>query len=137
LISKSRKNDGRPDERQQLNERQLTCLRIIDEIDRQNEKQMTQEWNEAEQGQLPPESMWRWIQYDPSHTNSDPELKWRLRLVGIGGGGIKATMKALWMRAHLVDARLDPHPQRAAWPLPGAVGAVDGRGSEAGAAARQ
>jgi hypothetical protein len=98
LISKSSKNDGRPDERQQLNERQLTCLRIIDEIDRQNEKQMTQEWNEAEQGQLPPETMWRWIQYDPSHTNSDPELKRRLRQAGIGGGGIKATMKALWMR---------------------------------------
>jgi hypothetical protein len=81
-----------------LNKRQRLCLRIIGEIDRENERYFTEEWNRAEQGEPPPPEAWRWIQYDPSHTDSDPELKRRLRQAGIGGGGIKATMKALWLR---------------------------------------
>jgi hypothetical protein len=61
LISSSNNNDGRPDERQQLNERRFG-----------------QEWNRAEQGEPPPPTAWRWIQYDPSQTVSEPELKRRL-----------------------------------------------------------
>jgi hypothetical protein len=98
LISKSGNNDGQPDERQQLNERQRICLQVVAEIDRKNERRFGQEWNRAEQGEPPPPAAWRWIQYDPSHTVTEPELKRRLRQVGIGGGGIKTTMKALWIR---------------------------------------
>jgi hypothetical protein len=55
-----------------------------------------EQWDRGKQGEPPPPEAWRWLQYDPSHTVSEPELKRRLRQVGIGGGGIKATMKALW-----------------------------------------
>jgi hypothetical protein len=81
-----------------LNERQRICLQIIAEMDRENERRFGQDWNRAEKGEPPPPEAWRWLQYDPSHTVSEPELKRRLRRAGIGGGGIKATMKALWMR---------------------------------------
>jgi hypothetical protein len=81
-----------------LNERQRICLQIIAEMDRENERRFGQDWNRAEKGEPPPLEAWRWLQYDPSHTVSEPELKRRLRQAGIGGGGIKATMKALWMR---------------------------------------
>jgi hypothetical protein len=100
-----------------LSERQRICLQIIAEMDRENERHFGQDWNRAEKGEPPPPEAWRWLQYDPSHTVSEPKLKRRLRQAGIGGGGIKATMKALWMRAHPVDARLYSHPERAAQPL--------------------
>jgi hypothetical protein len=95
-----------------LNERQRLCLRIIGEIDRENERYFTEEWNSAEQGEPPPPEAWRWIQYDPSHTDSEPELKRRLRQAGIGGGGIKATMKALWLRdcIHIRNEQLGRYP---------------------------
>jgi hypothetical protein len=100
-----------------LNVRQRVCLQVIAELDRENERRFGQKRNRAEKGEPPPPEAWRWLQHDPPHTVSEPELKRRLRQVGIGGGGIKATMKALWMRAHPVDERLYSHPQRAARPL--------------------
>jgi hypothetical protein len=81
-----------------LNERQRICLQVIAELDRENERRYGRDWNHAEKGEPPPPEAWRWLQYDPSHMVSEPELKRRLRQAGIGGGGIKATMKALWMR---------------------------------------
>jgi hypothetical protein len=81
-----------------LNERQRICLQIIAEMDRENERRFGQDWNRDEKGEPPPPEAWRWLQYDPSHTVNEPELKRRLRQAGIGGGGIKATMKALWLR---------------------------------------
>jgi hypothetical protein len=87
-----------PAESNPLNERQRICLQVIAEMDRENERRYGKEWNHAEKGEPPPPEAWRWLQYDPSHMVSEPELKRRLREVGIGGGGIKATMKALWAR---------------------------------------
>jgi hypothetical protein len=73
-------------------------LQISAEMDRENERRFGRDWNRAEKGESPPLEAWRWLQYGPSHTASGPELKRRLRQAGIGGGSIKATMKALWLR---------------------------------------
>jgi hypothetical protein len=94
----AQRSTPQPPEPHLLNERQRICLQIIAEMDRENERRFGQDWNRAEKGEPPPPEAWRWLQYDPSHTVSEPELKRRLRQAGIGGGGIKATMKALWLR---------------------------------------
>jgi hypothetical protein len=60
-----------------LNERQRVCLQIIAEIDSENERRFGREWNHAEKSEPPPPEAWRWLQYDPSHTVSEPELKRR------------------------------------------------------------
>lgn len=87
-----------------LNERQRRCLQIILALDQERERYYTRDWpNDANQVASdvpppPPASAWRWLQYDPSHNRSDPTLRQRLRLAGIGGRGIKATFNALWAR---------------------------------------
>jgi hypothetical protein len=144
----AQRSTTQPSEPHPLNERQRICLQIIAEMDRENERRFGQEWDRAENGEPPPPEAWRWLQYDPSHTVSEPELKRRLRQAGIGGGGIKATMKALWMRAHPVDAGAScgcatvftsgtsssATSLRSVQALPGLVGAVDRDRAQVGAA---
>jgi hypothetical protein len=96
-----------------LNEQQRICLQVIAEMDRENERRFGQKRNRAEKGEPPPPEAWRWLQYDPLHKVSEPELERRLQEVGIGGGGIKATMKALLMKRacqDMADAGLDRQP---------------------------
>jgi hypothetical protein len=87
-------------EKSDLNERQRLCLQIITELDAENERYQREEWaKQAPPGaKPPPESAWRWIQYDPSHSHLDPPLRQRLREAGMDGRGIKTTFKALWSR---------------------------------------
>jgi hypothetical protein len=91
---------------QELNARQRACLKVIAEIDRQNEQQFMQKWHTTEPERRPLAESWRWLyfDYDPISGSTETKLKEQLRQVGISGSGAKATMKALWLRG-VIDIR--------------------------------
>ena len=94
-------------EETELNGRQRLCLQIAAALDRENERYYREEWHlQAPPGVKPPpesapEGGWRWLQYDPAHTQPDPPLRRRLREAGLDGRGIKRTFDALHTRGFI------------------------------------
>jgi hypothetical protein len=101
----------------ELNDRQRLCLQIAAALDAENERYYRKEWRlQAPPGvKPPPKNGWRWLQYDPSHSQLDPPLRQRLREAGLDGRGIKRTFDALFTRGYIRVRQQQLGKYRVSW----------------------
>jgi DNA-binding MarR family transcriptional regulator len=101
----------------ELNGRQRLCLQIAAALDTENERYYRDAWHlQAPPGVKPPsEDSWRWLQYDPSHSQLDPPLRRRLREAGMDGRGIKRTFDALFTRGYIRVRQQQLGKYRVSW----------------------
>jgi hypothetical protein len=101
----------------ELNDRQRLCLQIAAALDAENERYYREEWGrQAPPGvKPPPGGDWRWLQYDPSHSQLDPPLRRRLREAGLDGRGIKRTFDALFTRGYIRVRQQQLGKYRVSW----------------------